>query len=368
MSGSKLVPVFAQQLEAEGRRDRVDTPGLGLRLEAAHDQAADLFLVVDEAVGVAHHGQHRVDAVDAVGDDVEVLGRPERHRHASELAELARPLAGAVDERVAGDLELAAVVAHANARDAARVALALGLHADHLDAFDDRRASLARALGQRHRQVGRIGLAVAGNPDRALQVVGAHHRKQLASALRADLLAVDAEAAGEGELAAQHLHALRRARDVDAAALLPSGRQAGLRFERCIELDAVLAHPRHVAVGTHLADQAGGVPGRATGELALLEQQHVLLAEPGEVVTPSSSRRCRRQPRRCALRSAGASRQARRSAITPATIAPVPSARCNRKRSFSSSTPISAANSTEVSRRAATDATGARVIAQSAMP
>jgi len=60
--------------------------------------------------------------------------------------------------------------------------------------------------------------------------------------------------------------------------------------------------------------------------------------------------------------------QARRNAITPAMIAPVPTARCSRKRSFSRKTPISAANSTEVSRNAATAATGARVIAQSAMP
>ena len=49
-------------------------------------------------------------------------------------------------------------------------------------------------------------------------------------------------------------------------------------------------------------------------------------------------------------------------------IAPVPTARCSRKRSLSMTTPISAANSTDVSRSAATDAIGARVIAQSAMP
>jgi uncharacterized protein YbjT (DUF2867 family) len=59
--------------------------------------------------------------------------------------------------------------------------------------------------------------------------------------------------------------------------------------------------------------------------------------------------------------------QAKRSAITPATTIPVPSARRSPNRSFSSHTPISAANSTEVSRSAATDATGARVIAHSAI-
>jgi hypothetical protein len=41
---------------------------------------------------------------------------------------------------------------------------------------------------------------------------------------------------------------------------------------------------RHVAVGPHLAHQAGRVPGGAAGELALLQQQHVGDAQLGQVV------------------------------------------------------------------------------------
>ena len=67
----------------------------------------------------------------------------------------------------------------------------------------------------------------------------------------------------------------RRLRDVDAAALLPAGREARLRLERRVELDAVAAHARHVARRAHLADEAGRVPRRAAGELALLEQHDV---------------------------------------------------------------------------------------------
>jgi hypothetical protein len=97
-------------------------------------------------------------------------------------------------------------------------------------------------------------------------------------------MAFDTEAVGHGHLLAQHLHALGRARHVDAAALLPAGGQAGLGFQRRIQLDAVAAHLRHVAVGPHLADQAGRMPGGAAGELALLEQQHVGLAHLRQVV------------------------------------------------------------------------------------
>jgi hypothetical protein len=246
--------------------------------------AADFLLVVDVAVGIAQDRQHRMDAVDAVGDDVEVLGRPERHVDAGERAELPRPLAGAVDDDLAGDLDLVAAVANAQALDARPGRPDFAADRDDLRVLGDLHAAHARALGERHRQVGGIGLAVAGDPDRAGEVVGAQDRKQLAGLRRADLLAFDAEAARERELLAQDHHPLRRAGDVDAAALLPAGRQPGLGLERRVQLDAVLAHPRHGPVRAHLADQAGGVPGGPTGELALLEDQHVLLAQRGEVI------------------------------------------------------------------------------------
>ena len=64
---------------------------------------------------------------------------------------------------------------------------------------------------------------------------------------------------------------------------------------------------------------------------------------------------------------AATGRQASRSAITPATTTSVPTARSAPKPSFSHSAPSAAANSTEVSRSAATVATGACVIAHSAI-
>ncbi len=212
-----------------------------------------------------------------VGDDVEMFGRVQRHVHAGELAELPRPLAGAVDQRLAAHFTLHRV--HP------RHAALLDDHAGDLDALDQLGAALARALGQRHRQVGRVGLAVARNPDRALQVVGTHHRVQIASLPGRDQLHLDAEAACQRGLLFQHHPALGRARHVDAAALFPAGGQAGFRFERGIELDAVLAHARHVAVGPHLPHQPRGMPGGAAGQPPLFEQQHVADAELGQVVS-----------------------------------------------------------------------------------
>src|SRR5260221_2353405 len=51
----ELVPILRQQLEGEIVRDAVDPPWLGDRLETTHEEAADLLLVVDEPVGIAHH-------------------------------------------------------------------------------------------------------------------------------------------------------------------------------------------------------------------------------------------------------------------------------------------------------------------------
>ena len=56
------------------------------------------------------------------------------------------------------------------------------------------------------------------------------------------------------------------------------------------------------------------------------------------------------------------------SAATPATTLAAPARRARPKPSFRMSVPMSAANSTEVSRSAETAASGARVIAHSTMP
>ena len=276
----ELVPVLAQQLELEGAGNRVHRPGLGLRFEATHEQAADFLLVVDEAVGVAHHGQHGVHALDLVRNDVEVLGRVQRHRHPRQRAELPRPLAGAVHQGFAVHVALGGAHAHGT-----RPARALsGDDTRDLHAFHHVHPAVTRALGQRHAQVRRVGLAVTRDPDGALQIIGAHHGVELASLLGRDEFHLHAETARQGGLLAQHLHALRRTRHVHAAAGLPARGQAGLLLQHRVQLDAVLAHARHVAVGPHVPDQPRRVPSGAAGELALFQQQHIGDAELGEVV------------------------------------------------------------------------------------
>ena len=409
----ELVPVLGEELELEALGDRVDVPGLRDRLEAAHHEAAHFLLEVDVAVRVAHDRMVGSDAGDRLGDDVEVLGRVERDVDAREPAERARPLAGAIDDDLALDRGRLAVDDDV---EAAHASLARA-DAGDARALDDARAAHARAASERLREVGRVGLAVARNPDRACQVVGPQDRRDPPGLGGRDELELDAEALRARHLATEELEPLGRLRDVERAARLPAGREAGLLLERRVELDAVAAHARHVARRPVLADEPGGVPGRAARELALLEQHDVAPSELRQVVGGRAAGDAAADdddagaggkgrghgraengngemengaalsgtvPRaRCvALRSCDRPSSIlhsplspsplrgphKRNAATPATTATAPAIRRQPKPSFRTSAPMAAANSTDTSRSAATTATGARVIAQSAMP
>src|SRR5205814_9049501 len=143
------------------------------------------------------------------------------------------------------------------------------------DAFEDRRAPHPRTLRERLREVGGIRLAVAGDPHGAGKVVRAQDRHAPPGFGWGDELEFDAEAPGARHLPLHRHESLRRARDVEATALLPAGGKPRLLLERCVEIDPVTAHSRRIARGARLADEAGRVPCRAARELALLEQHDV---------------------------------------------------------------------------------------------
>jgi hypothetical protein len=143
---------------------------------------------------------------------------------------------------------------------------------------EDAAAAGACSLGERARQQRRVEVAVARQVGGAAHAVGAHQRKQLARLLGGDQLQRQAERLRPGHLAQDLLLALGRAREADAAALHPAA------VERAVELDGVHHHARQRDTRTQLADEAGGVEGRAAGELVALEQHDIALAELGEVV------------------------------------------------------------------------------------
>ena len=99
-----------------------------------------------------------------------------------------------------------------------------------------------------------------------------------------DQLHLHAEAAGGGGEALEFGPAVLGGREAEAAGHLPAGGEAGLGFEGLVELDGALQHLGDRGRGAQLADETGGMPGGAGGELALLEQNDVGLVVLGEMI------------------------------------------------------------------------------------
>ncbi len=146
----EMVPVGVEQLEREVVGHACH-PRLRVRLVATHHEPADLLLVIGQTVGIAQRRQVARD-IHRFGDDVLVLDRHERHGDADRGRQLPRPLPGAqhhdlaVDPPAGGD----------HARDASVDDV------DPLDrgVLDDRRPGQTGTLGERHRDVARIRLAI----------------------------------------------------------------------------------------------------------------------------------------------------------------------------------------------------------------
>ena len=229
----------------------VDVPRLGDRLESAHDDAADFFLEVDVAVGIADHRHVGRDAGDRLGDDVEVLGA---------IAAAPSTPASAPNSRAHWPAQLTThsqaiaprsspAVHSTPATRPLRASTPVDLHV-----LEDPRAAHARALGERLREVGGIGLAVAGDPHAAGQVVGAQHRHALSRPRRGD-----SHSNSTPKLFARAICRRiscirsRRLRDVHAAALLPAGREAGL-----LPRATHRARCRSGSFASHCASRASG--------------------------------------------------------------------------------------------------------------
>ena len=172
-----MVPVALQQLELEGAGDAAGGPRDGVGFVPTHHQAADLLLVVREAIGVAQRGEvARHLRGEGLGDDVLVLDRNERHVDAHRRAQRPGPLPAAHDHLLAFDAPRGTVRTSRDHRTHDAV--------DHLDLCDlgvlaDGDSLHARTPGERHGDVARVGLSVGGQERRAHDVVDLHDGPQV---------------------------------------------------------------------------------------------------------------------------------------------------------------------------------------------
>ena len=105
----------------------------------------------------------------------------------------------------------------------------------------------------------------------------------LASATRDDL-GLHAEVAGAAADQVQRIHLALVGGQHQAAVRVQAAGLAGQRLELAIEVDRVFLQARDVGVAVERVHAAGRVPGRAGGQLALLEQHDVGPADLGQMV------------------------------------------------------------------------------------
>ncbi len=158
-----MVEILGQGVKLEILGDAVHAPWLGVRLEGTKQDLSGIFLVIGAFVRHPQHRQVRGQPVDPLGHDIEMLARMKRHRNTGHCTDFARPHAARIDHVIGLDR---ALVGH-YASDAAIGLVDVG----DLDALDDFRAVIARALGKRLGDVDRIRLSVLRQPDAADRVI-----------------------------------------------------------------------------------------------------------------------------------------------------------------------------------------------------
>jgi hypothetical protein len=271
------VPVRRQRPEREVGRDPVDPPGRGRGLEQADHHAAAFFAEVAVRRRVLEDRGVGVDALDGVGDEVVVLGGLVGDDQPVALPELAGPHAGAVDDVLALD----GLPCRPDARDGS----AGREHVGDGDPLDEPDAEVARAPGQRHRQVDGVDPTVAGDEEPREQVVRTRPREQLGDLGRRDLVHLEPEVTLEGGDPAVLLEPVAVGGGLDHADRSESGRLPGLCLEPRVEVAGVEPDVRAGLRGRPEAGhQAGRVPGRPGGEAVPLQHDDIGPSGMGQVV------------------------------------------------------------------------------------
>ena len=278
--GLEPVEIVGEQLPAELGRRLLAVPGEAAVPFVGPEQQPGAFLAqVPGDVRVAHDRQRTTvlrDLGDRRGDQILVLHRDHRQVQPGHAPDLARPVAGGVDHDLAGD--------RAGRRADAPLARGGARDTDDRHAPPDFGAGGARSRRQRLGHLAGVDVAVVGIPEAAEQVVGLQERMARAHfVLRQDL---EGEALGvrHADDVTELFHALPGVGEPDAAARAVIDGAVDLAPEPAIQPVAVALQLHDVPGGREVRAVAGGVPGRARGQLVTLEQHRVAPAHAGQVV------------------------------------------------------------------------------------
>ena len=285
-NGHEVIPILRQRVELEILADTRHAPRFGLRLKGADHHLAGVGFVIGAFVG---HAQHRQvpQPFDRFGDQVKMLAGVQRQGHARLFGQIAAPHAAAVHHHIGGDMARFAILTDIiHARDAA---IGAG-YARNLGVFENLCALHASTLGERHRNIGRVALAVQGQMHRTHHVAHIQMRIHRLGFRGRDFLHVDIENPRDGGLTQQFLMAVFGQRDRDRPHLPHSGFDPGFCRQLDVKVSRVFGQTRHVGRPAQLPNQPGGMPCGARGQLLTFQKDNVLPAHLGQMIGHRAAR------------------------------------------------------------------------------
>ena len=142
-------------------------------------------------------------------------------------------------------------------------------------------AAGARPFAQRHGEIRRRNVAVVGMIERADDVLRVaavaelDQRPELLHFLRRDDLEWDADGVGGTAVLLVLVHAVTAGREAQIPGDVEAHVLSGFRRQALVEIDRILVQLPDRVAHIEQRQEAGGVPGRAGGELGALDQHHV---------------------------------------------------------------------------------------------
>ena len=274
------IEIAREKVTAEPVRHPVGKARRRALLVGTQDPAQALLAQVVGLIGLAQHGE-LAPATVSIGlkfgglfvDDVLVLDRNGGHIQTEESPGLARIVAGCQHQVLGGDVALAGVhppLAGWPAFDGQRLGLLIDLS-----------ARAARALAQRHGEIGGRDVAIVGVIQRAHDGgrVGAaaefHQRPQFLHARGTDDFEGHADGVGGAAILLVLVHALFAGGEAQIAGNVKAHVLAGLGVQALVQIDRVLVQLADGVAHVEQRQEARGVPGGARGELGALDQRDI---------------------------------------------------------------------------------------------
>ncbi|MBC7522153.1 MAG: hypothetical protein H7268_13815, partial [Sandarakinorhabdus sp.] len=236
----------------------VHAPGPGVRFKGTDQQFAGIIFVIAAIIIIAQHRQVGRQASNPFEQHIIMLAGVQRRRNADAGGEVTRPHAAAQHDIIGVDRPVRSF----HPGDSG----AIVANARHLGVFKNPHAIGAGTLGQRLGDIDRIGITVAGDVDAADNVIDLGDGEAFLDLLRGNHMHRQVEHLGHRSAALQLLEAFKVARHRNRSALAIPGGLAGFRLQPAVKLAGIFRQLGHVDRRAQLADQPGGMPGRATGQ------------------------------------------------------------------------------------------------------